>query len=443
MKKFWLQCLAVTFFVFFIMWGVSKMSDLKFFSAFDSISQALQDFEMTDYAFSKFRQDPNVDERIIIVNLAPTRRQMAQQIQIINQYKPKVLGIDAFFNCEGNFYDTISCPALKDTLGNLLLSNAIAEAGNVILVNKLLQKDKTARDILVDEYDSIEGSDPMFRENARRNSYANLVTDNKADFQEDVKLCRRFAPMTIVGGNVEYAFAVGMAMEYDSVKAMKFLARNNGDEVVNYRGNVEMQDNKLKSLSGKDLGASTFNARFYAIDWNQLIEEEFAKDLLKDKIVIMGFMGNYFGEYTWSDKYFTPINKKVAGRANPDMFGVVVHANILAMILNEDYVDELAEWQKYLIAFLVCLFTVALFVVIDKRLPAWYDALSVVIQVIQIFAISLLVIKVFEYFSFKLDLNITLAVSALVGPCYDIFKSFQNEINIRLTKRRERVSNNV
>ncbi len=55
------------------------------------------------------------------------------------------------------------------------------------------------------------------------------------------------------------------------------------------------------------------------------------------------------------------------------MFGVVVHANIAAMILKGDYVDELTEWQKIAIAFMVCFLTVALFVTIDTRLPAWYD----------------------------------------------------------------------
>ena len=52
------------------------------------------------------------------------------------------------------------------------------------------------------------------------------------------------------------------------------------------------------------------------------------------------------------------------------MFGVVVHANIVAMILSEDYVNSLTDLQKYAIAFMVCFFTVALFIKIDRNLPA-------------------------------------------------------------------------
>ncbi len=437
MRKFLLQRLSITVIVFVMLLGVNGITDYKFFSAFDPISQALTDFELTDYAFSKLRPDQTVDERIIIINLALSRREMAQQIQIINQYKPKVIGIDSFFNCEGNLRDSINCPQLKDTLGNLLLSNAIADAGNVVLVSKLLQKRKTAESNVIDQYDSIEYSDPIFKENSKRNSFANLATE--AVYQEDVKLCRKFIPKVSVNGKDEYAFAVGMAMLYDSVKAMKFLARKNEEEVVNYRGNVEVQDVRLKALQNKDLGTTNFNAMFYAIDWDDLLAGEVAADLFKDRIVIMGFMGDYFGDPAWSDKYFTPLNKKVAGRANPDMFGVVVHANILAMILNEDYVNELADCQKYFIAFIVCLLTVALFIFIDRKLPAWFDALSVIIQVFQILVFSFLMVEVFANFSLKLDLSLTLAVSALVGPAYDIFKSFQNEINIRLTKRRQAV----
>ena len=111
----------------------------------------------------------------------------------------------------------------------------------------------------------------------------------------------------------------------------------------------------------------------------------------------------------------------------------------VTMILNEDYVDELSIWSKYAVAFLVCLFTVALFIFIDRKLPIWFDALSVIIQLIELLIIISFIIFAFATWSLKLDLSIALAVSAFVGPCYDIFKSFQNEINRRLTKRNEGV----
>ena len=440
MKNIWLQSLAITLFVFLTLWGASNITDFKLFSAFDPISQALSDFELTDYAFSNLRPDPLVDQRIILVNFGDLpRRDVAQQLQIISQYKPKVIGIDGYYNCEGGLRDTVNCPQLIDTLGNLMLANAIEQAGNVVLVSKLLQSDSASNAEAIDLYDSIEYSDPIFSDHAR-NAYANLVTG--AVYQEDVKLCRSFIPKYPVKGKDEYAFAVQICMLYDSAKTKKFLARNKEEEVINYHGNVEIQDIRLKNLKRKSTTTTNYPIMFYAIDANQLMNGEVLPEMFKDNIVIVGFLGAYFGDATWIDKYFTPLNKKVAGRANPDMFGLVVHANIVAMILNEDYVSELAEWEKYVIGLLVCFFTVVLFIEIDLKLPAWFDALSVLIQLAQILLISGLVVYTYAGYSFKLDLALTLGVAALVGPCYDIYKSVQNELIRRFTKSKSEVLTN-
>lgn len=437
MKRFWLQCLSITAFVFVMMWGVSKITDFKLFNAFDPISQALTDFEMTDYSFSNLRSDPDAEQRIVIVNIGSlNRREVAQQVNIIKQFKPKVIGIDGFYNCEGRLRDSINCPQLLDTLGNLMLEDAIKQAGNVVLVSKLMQKTKTSLDPEgIDVQDSVEYSDIGFSLYAKH-GFANLITDPPAVYQEDVKQCRSFVPKYRMYDEDHLAFAVQMCMQFDSAKTKRFLARNKDEEFINYRGNVEFQDIRLKTLINKETGTTRFNQVFSAIDVDQLFNLDFDSSLFKDKIVIMGFLGDYFGDTAWDDKYFTPLNKKVAGRANPDMFGVVIHANIASMILNEDYVNALYEWQKYAIAFIVCFLTVALFITMDRRLPAWFDTLSVTIQVLQILAISGIVVYFFAIFTYKLDLTITLAAAALVGPSYDIYKGFKNQIIIWQNKRK-------
>jgi CHASE2 domain-containing sensor protein len=437
MKKLSLQGLAITTFVFIMMWGVIKITDLKLFTAFDGMSQAFNEFEITDVVFSQLRPDPSVDQRIVLVNLAPTRGLVAQQIMKIKQHKPKVIGIDSFFDCEGGLYDTLNCPQLLDTLGNLMLSNAIEEAGNVVLVTKLIQTKKlvnTKGDI--DVYDSIEYSDPKFRIYAK-NAFASLPTN--ASYQEDVKLCRSFFPSMTVNGKKELAFGVQIAMLYDSVKAKKFLARDKDEEIINFRGNVEVIDNKLGALQIKETSSTHYPIMFYVIDWDKLLEDDYIKDIFEGSIVMMGGMGGHLGDPSWEDKFFTPLNNKVAGRANPDMFGLVLHANVVAMILNEDYVDELPEWIKIAIAIIVCFLTVILFIVIDNGLPMWFDTLSVTIQVIQILMISAIMVFVFTKYSFKLDLGLSLAASALVGPAYDIYKGFENQIRAWLTKKPEEV----
>jgi CHASE2 domain-containing sensor protein len=279
-----------------------------------------------------------------------------------------------------------------------------------------------------------------------KHGFASLVTDPPAVYQEDVKQCRSFFPKYRMNDEDHYAFSVQICMQFDSAKTQRFLARDNEEEFINYRGNVEFQDIRLKSLVGQETATTRYPQMFSALDVDQLFNLEFDSSLFKDKIVIMGFLGDYFGDPAWNDKYFTPLNKKVAGRANPDMFGVVVHANIVAMILSEDYVDALSDLQKYAIAFLICFFTVALFIIIDRHLPAWFDTLSVTIQLVQILAISGMIVYFFAYFSFKLDLSAALGAAALVGPSYDIYKGFKNQFTMwnykrKLTKAENEVLN--
>ena len=442
MKKFWLNCFLATVFVFALMWALDKLMELNMFDAFDPIGQALNDFELTDYAFSNLRDDPLVEERIILVNIGNIPRgAIAEQIRIISQYNPRVIGIDGFFNCEGGLRDTVNCPQLLDTMGNLLLSNAIQEAGNVVLVSKLLQSDRMYKSGVVDQYDSLEYSDPIFQDHAMA-GYANLATD--AEYQEDVKICRSFIPRMEINGKEELAFGVKIAMLFDSVRTRDFLKRKKEEEIINYRGNVEMQDVRLASIKSKDLSTTRYPVMFFALDVDQVFRHEFFPEMIKDNIVIFGYLGEYFGDPSWNDKFFTPLNKKVAGRANPDMFGLVVHANIVTMILNGDFIDELEEWHKYFVAFIFCFFNIALFFYINSKYPVWFDSVSLVIQVIQILLLMAFTVWIFAHSSFKLDLTIAIFTIALAGPVFEFYDNVLNSLvriwqNKRLTNRNEEV----
>lgn len=437
MKKSILRGFAITLFVFATMWGVSGLTSLNIFTAFDPIGQALAEFELTDIVFSKLRPDPVPDSRIVIVNIGQsTRRDIAQEIQIISQHKPKVIGIDSFFNCEGGYYDTLNCPQLLDTLGNLMLSNAIREAGNVVLVERLLQSDSAFRAEAIDFYDSVEYSDPMFSDYAH-NAFANLPTG--ATYQEDVKICKSIIPKWTVNGKRHLAFSVMMAWMYDSVKTQRFLDRDNEEEVINFRGNIAIDNVKIASHRKAMQSTSEYNAICYAVDLDQLASGAYDPKIFENSVVILGYLGDYFGDPAWEDKFFSPLNTKVAGRANPDMFGPVIHANVVAMILNEDYINEIPLSLQVIIAVLACFLNILLFRWIDDRFPAWFDGLSVILQLIQIVLVSSLIVWAFAEFNLKLELSLTIGALALVGPCFDIAKSVENSFSKSLTPKPEGV----
>jgi CHASE2 domain-containing sensor protein len=443
MKKSILRGFAVTTFVFLVGWGVSGLGDLKMFTAFDPISQALEEFELTDIVFSKLRDQPDMDTSIVIVNFGPSRMAIAQQIMTISQHKPKVIGVDSFFNCEGGTYDTLNCPQLLDTLGNLMLSNAIQEAGNVVLVSRLLQTDSLYKTYPGDVYDSMEYSDRMFSDYAT-NAFANLPTGDSegkgaATYQEDVKICKTIIPKMVVNGKQELAFSVTMAMMADSVKTKNFLARNNHEEIINFRGNIEIDNVKLKSLREVMTNTSDFRLLCYALDWTQLESGDYTPEMFKNKVVILGYLGDYFGDPAWEDKFFSPLNTKVAGRANPDMFGPVIHANVVSMILHEDYINQIPLSWQVVIAVMVCFLNVLLFRWVDERFPILFDGLSVILQVLQIVIVGLIIVYAFTFFNLKLELSLTMAAVALIGPCFDICKSIENSFSKSLTSKEEEV----
>lgn len=439
MKKFWVQCTAITVFVFVMMWVAGSLSDLNIFKAFDTISLAFSDFELTDYAFNNLRPDPTVDERIVMVNFGQlSRRNVAGLVEIISQQKPKVIALDARYICEGGLRDSINCPQLIDVFGNQLLSSAIKEAGNVVIGEKLMQTDSLAN-FDTNVADSIEISDNIFSDYSYE-GFVNFPTN--AAWQEDVKQVRTFWPYFMVKGKRELAFSTQIANLYDSSKVKKLLARNKEEEIINFYGNIDVVHLKVKTSKIDDTKSTNFGTGFFVIDFDDVFQGNFVPDLFRDKIVIIGYLGDHLGDSAWEDKFFTPLNKKIGGRANPDMFGPVVHANAVAMILNEQYIDEIPAWLQLTIAFVFCWLTVALFAWMDVNLPIWYDALSVIIQIMQIFLIMILIVLAFAYCSLKLDLSTTMLATALVGPCYDIFKSVQKEIVNRLTKQKEPVSNN-
>ena len=414
--------MIATAFAFAVLFGLYGVTQLKVFNAFDPLGQTFRDMEITDIAFSQIREDPELDTNIVIVNIGYlSRGDIGRQIMNINQYDPKVIGLDIIFACDGGLRDSVNCPQAYDTLNNMIFASAIQQAeGRIVLVEELWQTKglvKKFGDVAI--YDSIEHTDLELRGNAYE-GFANLETD--AIDQEDLKVCRRFPPSMMVNGKQELAFSVKMAMLYDSVKTRKFLARNKPSEIINYRGNIVDWHN-----------ASNFAGRYAVLDWDQALDTSmFAGGMIKDKIVIMGFLGEDLRDTSWDDKFFTPLNKNYAGKTRPDMFGDVVHANIVSMIVNEDYINELAEWQEYAIAIIICFLNVALFSLIHDRIPKWYDTLTIILQLLEIVLITFTMMYVFSWIDFKLNLTLTLAALAFVGTCYEIYESVVKAFIARL-----------
>ena len=428
MKRFWFNCSMVTIFTFALMGGLYEVLQLKMFSAFDPIGQAIGDMEISDIAFA-IRKEPPPDEKVVLVNIGYlSRAEIAEEIRQVIKYKPKVIGFDILFSDQGT-----------DSLANISLGDAIKQAQSmgikVVMAEKLWQSERLVREKGdTEEQDSIEHTIPEILQNSYE-GYVNLDTD--AEHQEDLKACRNVNPKVKVKDKYEVALEVMMAMCADSAKAKKFLDRNRYNEVINYRGNV---------VDIHKASDSTYRGKYAMLDPEQALDTGYyaeTESLIKDKIIVFGFLGEDMFDTSWDDKFFTPINVNYAGKTRPDMWGAVVHANVISMILNEDYVDTMPLWAQVMIAITVLMLTVALFFKIEEKLPIWYDLLSLVIQVVLVILISFIMIMAFSRFSLKLDFTLTLAAAALVGTCFELYNGgvlrLYHVITSRFTKPKDDV----
>lgn len=401
-KSYWIKSFLATIFIFLFM--VFAGSFLAIFDFLDPIGEALEGYEITDQVFSNpaWRDAPAAEEDIVIVNVGEiSRAGIAEQINIINSFGPKVIGLDLIFR------------SLKsDTLGDLMLADAIANSPNIVVYQKLLDPDESGiwNDALY--------SHPLFTQD-HPTAFVNLLIETAGAEQFNFKTSRSFFPREYLKNSetneIDTVLAFGVALaQYlkpENVEAM--FSRQNEEELINYRGNVI------------DYGRTHTGTRFFALDVFDVLDTLFTPDLIKDKIVLMGVMGRDFSDTrSFEDKYFTPLNTKQAGRANPDMFGVVVHANIVSMILHNDYIDGMSEFYGYILAFFVCFLNVLLFTIIYTKWSKWYDGVTKLIQLAQVMIFVFIIILFFHLYNFKLNLTVTIIAVLLAGDILEVFYGF-------------------
>jgi CHASE2 domain-containing sensor protein len=393
--------LAVTLFIFFFMWGFGKVGvQFEFLNVFE---QVFENFELTDVYYSKFRKDEDVkfEERIVLVNIGDLpRRGIAQQIAILNQYNPKVIGIDAFFT----HYK-------EDTLGDQFLAEVIKDAENFVLVSGLHGFD-SATNTWADNTTitkTLDNTVPLFRDLATT-GFANTVTEEGGN--EAFNTWKKVrAKQKLKNGKMIPSFAAQITSFYDAEATKDFLEKGEREQHIYFKGNVTDNVN----------GTAT---KYYLLEYDQVLNQEFDPTLIEGKIVLMGYMGGEYTSTSWdTDKFYTPLNKNSVGRGYPDMYGVVIHANIISMILNRKFIDNMHSYFGILLAFIVCYLNVTLFVSILKkpRLAPWYGALSKGIQLVEVIILFGLIFFLFAGYLYRADLTLTFLAVLLSGDLSEIF----------------------
>ncbi|MGZ5245291.1 MAG: CHASE2 domain-containing protein [Bacteroidia bacterium] len=326
-----------------------------------AIRQGLFGFDVYDLHFSeKHIKNDTIDSRIVLVEIGENRAEIAGQLEMLTQYNPKVIGVDAFLEVA----DTVN------KLNDLRLQAILGQHTNIVLANKNEQQGSTIRNV----------------PNIFHTPATHLIGYANFTGHDEYVVVRSYYPFYTLNGQQLQSFTSAIVRKYDTQHYDILKGRDNEDEIINFTSGLN---------------------NYQAITKDELVEYDSTQQLpsiLKDKIVLLGYFVKD-APLVLKDLHFTPLNEKVVGKSYPDLYGIVIHANILSMILNGEYATMLSDFLSYLIAYLISFFILLIVLKLyDKKGHPNHGLLLL----LQLFAISIVL-----YF-FLLLFDITLIKVNLV-----------------------------
>lgn len=369
----------------------------------DPFAEAIKNHDITDVAFSRFRNnaDPSLfDKRIMILNSERTdRAEVAVTVDFLTRHGAAGVGVDLLFD------DT------DTTKADSALSVALQHK-NVVLGYIFEEAKKDGGSILRQE------SHPYFSKNAANSGYVNLGTD-------DGFSVRAFEPYHVIASESKPSFAVSLAKMLDPSITEDLTQRAHDIEWINFR---RLQPGKINMR----YPINKLEATHYAME----TLEQFLKDTasyqnssIENTLFLIGFNGEDEDAFSMHDRYYTPLNEVYHGRSLPDMHGVVVHANIISMLLDKDYINEVPEKFLYLGGFFFFFINYFIFVALEnKKLFATVPFVRV-IQLVQF--VLLFSFCIFMITHFNIKIGFILMITAVILS-YELFEFYEHKLEHKI-----------
>ncbi len=341
-------------------------------SALDPIHKALADFDYTDLAFKI--KDESADEaltakNIVVVELGKDRQSIAEQINIISRYEPKVVALDAWFTTP------------KDAETDSFLLAAIKGCNNFVMGAYL--QNETAGEHEEHERDAEFHLVKSFGEFGTTGLQAFVNFGGEYE-----KTIRYFLPEKIANGKEVMSFAAAIMSLYDQKKLVELMDRNKDVEYINY------------SFSNEDFFEHKPNSpELVSVIDLHTMNDETLTEKLKGKIVMIGEVNSMSME----DSHFTPYNKRLSGRSKPDMAGVLIHANVIKMILQNHYVHKVPTWLIWLISVFTTYLVVLFFSYHFVENHIWYHLYAKIFQLVIAFVVIYIELFLLAKVNLKFD----------------------------------------
>lgn len=332
------------------------------------IKLGLKDFDFNDMYYSKVGKAQKTDidtNHIVIVNIGNADREgIAMLIEKTAMMKPKVIGLDVLF------------ASPMDPYQDSILENTIRNTKNLILAVKY-ETDSSHKLIASGNY---------FKNDSSLFGYVNFPTFGDKEtvrsyypFKKDEKDDQLVLP----------SFTSTLLKKYDSTAYNTIKNKIDKKVIINYSRTV------------------TANKKQYlVVEPDALMMDMVDTSFIKDKIALLAYVN--INPNDIEDKKFTPMNEKYAGKSIPDMNGIVVHANIISMVLEDNFIKKLPSWVNLLIAVVVCWLHMSFFMHYYLESHIWFHLAAKIAQVASAIFFVWLGILIYNNYHLKVDLKLSL-----------------------------------
>ncbi|MEZ5039812.1 MAG: CHASE2 domain-containing protein [Saprospiraceae bacterium] len=347
----------------------------------DPFNYGIKEYEITDIVYTQLSRPTTIlEDKVVLVNIGkPDRGELAQLIDRLAGAGAKVIGVDVLL--EGK----------KEAAMDLQLSESIKKAGNVVLASelyKLVEEEK--------QFERLNTADSLFAAYAQT-GYINFPSNH-------TKTIRYFSPKESIKGGTALAFSMAILQHYDPTIAQACLDRNKELMPIHYLGN---RDNFIRFE--KEVVLDT------TVDLSGVIN---------DKIILIGYVPENEWDNPLLDRFYTPLNKEYARRSVPDMFGVVIHANIISMVLNKRYIRETPKWLVIILSVLFCYANVFFIHGIYASFHPAFHGITRSLQLVECMVLFFLIGVLFYYFRISFDFGTGILALLLAYDIIMIYESF-------------------
>ena len=331
------------------------------------------------------------DKRIVIVNIgevapAPDGK-IARLLYKLDEFDAKVVGIDVIF-------DELHFERFPEhRLGEVeALKQAFADVDNVVLVNGY-------------DKETLEPSlflDPEVKKHVDHYGFADLEKD-------DDGVVRRFWPYRTVEGERWLSFPVQITRQYNPELVDGMLSLPEEPQIIYYRATHGQ-------FQGQTLPIDD------VIDHPEPLAN-FYGQLFKDAIVLVGFV-NEGGMWYPGDTHKTPMGKKIEvtardgssrmGMEGPDMSGLLIHANVINMLLTNEFIYPVPAWVDWLMVFVLAYISIALYRILRAKPPGRFSVGILITLMLGIESLMVFFVPIIAFFNFDVKISYDLMATGVL-----------------------------